>query len=153
MKTIVRYPFSILIFAFLVCLVTPALAQLTQEEAKQMYQWEQGKVPYDAGTIQTDIGKACKPIDPVDTVNPNFCYILQLQCWLDPSGYGPFRVKNCKNQDTIVYDQASNGYYITSNYKWFCDESDAKHQAAITQLSQIWNYRISQDPACVKKNP
>jgi hypothetical protein len=141
----------IFIFAILVCSVTPALAQKTQDEAKQMYQWQQGKVVYEKETIRNDVGRFCKPIEPIDTVNPNFCYILQLQCWADPSGYGPFRVKKCKYQDTITHDLQRDEYYITATYRWFCDESDTGSRTEIDQLGQIWGYRITADPACAHK--
>ena len=151
MKARLRYSWFILIYAFLACLVTPAWAQeITQEKAREMYEGQRGKVINTVAQIQGDIASVCKPIEPINTADPNFCYILQLQCWLDPSGYGPFHVKKCKYEEKIQPDDYTNPsyYYIAGTYYWFCDTSDSSFNTEKTQRAAIWRDRIMRDPSC-----
>lgn len=142
----------ILIFGFLVCLGTFAWAEdagITPEEAQQRYEWQQTKTPYTVEQIQAHVGTICKPIEPPDTVDPNFCYILQRQCWFDPSGYGPYRVKKCKYEEKIT--ESGGNYYITGTYFYFCNDTDASFNSSYIQLGASWKDRILRDPACAHK--
>jgi hypothetical protein len=134
--------FTKLIFAcaFLVGVWVPSYA--SGEDLT--YNWQKFKTPFEASVIQSGIAPTCMPIDPATTVDPNFCYVLQRQCWFDPSGYGTCYVRHCK------YGEQLNGELTnavgTGKWYWYCDGNPPP--ADCGTLGTIWKDRIVRDPSC-----
>lgn len=118
------------------------------------YNWQKFTTPFTEDQVRNFILPNCMPIDPALTVDPNFCYILQRQCWMDKSGYGPCVVQNCRHGQE--YGGEFTDSPLTGVNKWFCPQGPNGVPAVLppadcNPLDDIWRDRITRDPACQRK--
>jgi hypothetical protein len=131
-----------------------------------MQGWAQAQVNWQASRtilspieIENKIKNFCMPIDPVMARDGHSCYVLQRQCWMDNSGYGPCVVKNCRYALALDSTNINAHPKDPLQYNWYCEltydpTGNSPPGPAVVPppecsiLGEAWKHRITSDPSC-----
>lgn len=121
--------------------------------------WQTKKTILSQEYVDNIIKDVCAPMDPTKVSDPHNCYIEQLQCWKDNSGYAKCVTKNCRWAKALDGPEVNAPPVQPHQWNWYCDltydpQGINPPGPAImpppecTVLGMAWRHRISTLPAC-----